>query len=74
MRNVREKELLEWASMRADDAGRLARELVEFRNEMIEVLEACETYFDNRADADGDEPNREMILLSMVQAALSRAS
>lgn len=74
MRNVREEELQEWASMRADDAGRLSRDFIDFRNDMIEVLDACETYFDNKADADGEEPNREMILLSMVQAALTKAS
>lgn len=42
---------------------------------LVGALEACEEYFDNRSDVkDGDygipEPNREMVLLSEVRAAL----
>lgn len=44
---------------------------------MVEALEACEEYFDNKADADHDEtgfvPNREMVLLKMVRDALRLA-
>jgi hypothetical protein len=40
----------------------------------VEVLEQCEAYFDNRADADCDQdgfiPNKEMRLLSVVRTAL----
>ncbi|ASS55868.1 hypothetical protein [Rhizobium leguminosarum] len=43
-------------------------------SDTIEALEACEQYFDNRADADCDQdgfiPNEEMIILSKVQSAL----
>lgn len=75
---VRDEELLEWAEKRADDAGRLARDLVALRNDMIEVLEDCESYFDNKADADFDQdgfnPNREMVLLLAVKSAIARAT
>lgn len=41
---------------------------------VIEVLEDCKDYFDNRSDADCDQdgfvPNKEMDLLSKVQSAL----
>ena len=40
------------------------------------ALEACEDYFDNRADADGDSegfhPNKEMNLLTEVREALGK--
>lgn len=43
-------------------------------SDIIEALEECEAYFDNRADADCDQdgfiPNEEMKLLSKVQSAL----
>ncbi|MCZ7488218.1 hypothetical protein [Rhizobium rhizogenes] len=44
-------------------------------DEIIEALEACEEYFDNRADADLDQdgyiPNDEMLLLMKVREALA---
>lgn len=45
---------------------------------LVEALDDCEDYFDNRADADceGDPlqfvPNKEMRLLSQVREALGR--
>jgi hypothetical protein len=45
--------------------------------ELLEALQECEEYFDNRADADHDEtgfvPNEEMKLLTTVRAALAKA-
>lgn len=45
--------------------------------ELIEVLDECEDYFDNRSDADCDQdgfiPNKEMILLDRVTRALNKA-
>ena len=42
--------------------------------DVTEALEECEEYFDNRADADCDQdgfiPNKEMLLLSKVKAAM----
>jgi hypothetical protein len=44
---------------------------------LIEALDACEDYFDNRADADCDQngfiPNEEMKLLQVVREALKKA-
>lgn len=41
----------------------------------LDVLEQCEAYFDNRADADCDQdgliPNKEMQLLSAVREAIA---
>jgi hypothetical protein len=51
--------------------------LVAASPDLLEALEACEEYFDNRADADCDQdgyiPNEEMKLLTLVRAALSKA-
>jgi len=56
----------QWQRVGAKDA-----EIARLR----EVLDQCEDYFDNRADADCDQdgfqPNREMVLLSVVRAALA---
>lgn len=45
--------------------------------DLIEALDACEDYFDNRADADCDQdgyiPNEEMKLLQVVRGALKKA-
>lgn len=56
------------------------RRLVSFFKEKaaaLEALQACEEYFDNRADADCDPdgfiPNEEMKLLSIVREALKKA-
>lgn len=42
--------------------------------DVIDALEECQEYFDNRADADCDQdgfiPNKEMILLSKVKTAM----
>lgn len=47
------------------------------QDDMIEALQAAREYFDNRADADCDQdgyiPNKEMILLSLINEALSKA-
>ncbi|MGR9384879.1 hypothetical protein [Rhizobium leguminosarum] len=44
---------------------------------MLEALQECEEYFDNRADADCDQdgfiPNEEMKLLAVVRDALRKA-
>ncbi|WP_421580867.1 hypothetical protein [Shinella sp. M31] len=52
---------------------------MSFDKELIlDVLEGCRDYFDNRSDADCDQdgfvPNKEMILLSNVQSALEHLS
>lgn len=52
---------------------------MSFDKELIlDVLERCRDYFDNRSDADCDQdgfvPNKEMILLSNVQSALEHLS
>jgi hypothetical protein len=45
--------------------------------EVLEALQQCEDYFDNKADADCDQdgfiPNDEMRLLSAVREALAKA-
>lgn len=50
---------------------------VQPRGDLIEALQACEEYFDNRADADCDQdgyiPNEEMKLLTLVRDALRKA-
>lgn len=75
MMNVREDELMNWAAKRADDAGRLARDFVTLLrglSDVVEVLENCEAYFDNKSDVDNDgDPNREMALHWSIQRALS---
>lgn len=47
-------------------------------DEMLEALREAEEYFDNRADADHDEtgfvPNEEMKLLTVVRAAIAKAT
>ncbi|WP_234839285.1 hypothetical protein [Sinorhizobium medicae] len=44
---------------------------------LLEALQECEEYFDNRADADCDQdgyiPNEEMQLLTLVRDALRKA-
>jgi hypothetical protein len=44
---------------------------------LLEALQECEAYFDNRADADCDQdgyiPNQEMKLLTLVRDALRKA-
>jgi len=44
--------------------------------DVIDALERCEEYFDNRADADCDQdgyvPNEEMKLLQVVRDALKK--
>lgn len=74
---VSNKVVGEWAAVRADDAGRLARYIVEIRrdvSDLVSVCEDCEAYFDNKADADCDQdgyhPNREMSILSRLKTAL----
>ena len=45
--------------------------------DLVEALEACHDYFDNRSDADFEAgrhiPNKEMQMLTLVCAALSKA-
>jgi len=52
----------------------LAEDNAKLRGMVEEVLEECEDYFDNRADADCDQdgfvPNKEMSLLMAVRNAL----
>ena len=54
-----------------------SRLLLDAFPDLLEALDQCEDYFDNRADADHDEygfvPNEEMRLLSVVRAALAKA-
>ncbi|PDT47297.1 hypothetical protein CO661_14035 [Sinorhizobium fredii] len=51
----------------------------DWRNAVIEALEECEEYFDNRADAEyftddpSPVPNEEMRLLTVVLDALKKA-
>lgn len=45
---------------------------------LLEALDECEYYFEQRADADWDAedgfiPNKEMRMLSVVRAAIARA-
>ena len=48
------------------------------KNDIIKVLEDCESYFENKSDADHDDtgfvPNREMVLLSAVKEAIAKAT
>lgn len=52
-----------------------AREMALEEAAIFEALEECETYFENRSDADHDEagfvPNEEMRILVSVRAAIS---
>lgn len=51
--------------------------LIAAAPDLLEALEQCEEYFDNRADADCDQdgyiPNKEMQLLQVVRDALRKA-
>lgn len=64
-----------------DDMGRAAvkaekpTDIIKLEAEhgrMKEALESCYEYFDQRADADGGQPNEEMSLLIQVEAALGK--
>lgn len=68
----------------ADTARRLRDENEQLKRRadlvepMVEALDSCREYFDNRSDAvDGDygqpEPNAEMALLTEIDAAILRA-
>lgn len=68
--------------MESGQAGKLEAKIAMERaakliRVMIEALDACEDYFDNRADADCDQdgyiPNEEMKLLTLVREALKKA-
>lgn len=52
--------------------------LIAASPDMLEALREAEEYFDNRADADCDEtgfiPNEEMKLLTVVRAAIAKAT
>lgn len=52
--------------------------LIAASPDMLEALYEAEEYFDNRADADHDEtgfvPNEEMKLLTVVRAAIAKAT
>lgn len=51
--------------------------LIAAAPDLLEALQECEDYFDNRADADCDQdgyiPNKEMLLLQVVREALKKA-
>ena len=51
--------------------------LIAASPDLLEALQECEEYFDNRADADCDQdgyvPNKEMRLLQVVRDALRKA-
>lgn len=61
-----DKLYLEWAQFTKATTWREAK--------MIEALELCAEYFDNKADADYDQdgpaPNKEMMILSSIKHAL----
>ena len=50
-----EEELREWAEKRADDAGRLAREVLSLRQRADEATEACATFLEDEAQREGDD-------------------
>jgi hypothetical protein len=62
--------------MGKDEADANAR-LIAAAPDLLEALQECEEYFDNRADADCDQdgfiPNEEMKLLAVVRDALRKA-
>ena len=63
-----DKLYLEWSQFTKATTSREAK--------MIEALEICSEYFDNKADADYDQdgpiPNREMLILSQIRLALDK--
>lgn len=69
-----DKLYLEWSQFTQANTAKEIK-MASALDEMTDVLEECEAYFDNKADADHDEsgfvPNREMVLLSAVKAAIA---
>lgn len=71
-----DKLYLEWSQFTQAKTSKEIK-LASLLDEISEVLEQCEAYFDNKADADHDEAgsvlNREMELLSSVRTAIANA-
>jgi hypothetical protein len=47
---ISNEEISQWAATRADDAGRLARELVRSRNEVVSLVVAAREFWDVHND------------------------
>lgn len=47
---ITDDELSQWAATRADDAGRLARELVQRRSEIVNLVTAAREFWDCHND------------------------
>lgn len=48
--SISDEELSQWASTRADDAGRLARELIQSRQEAFRLVVAAREFWDIHND------------------------
>lgn len=51
---IPDEELSQWAALRADDAGRLARELIQHRKEVVGLVVAAREFWDIHNDLSNE--------------------
>jgi hypothetical protein len=74
------RQMGEWQEQQREASAAFILRSVNSRGDLIEALQECEEYFDQRADAEyftdsaSPHPNKEMTLLTLVRDAIAKAT